>query len=137
MPQRITGGRHSIIDGSPVYDYEDYTSDPNDPRDVDMSNWGNPGVHTGPVNLSQDGFLGRDGFRPMRGQIPKWQPGEFQEWKQAKMSGGSTQYGRMAQQAHSMRKIPGMLNLLRQGQGQADQMLGHSPALLALMKGRR
>lgn len=111
-----------------------------DLRDVDMSNWGTPEVDETSASLSQDGLLGNDGFRPMRGQVPKWAPGEFEEWKMGKLTGMGTAWGRNRQMEHQMSVIPGMVDLHRQGAANAKRvMAGHvgmnNPALIALMKG--
>lgn len=44
--------------------------------------------------------FGSEDFSPMRGQLPKWGPGEFEEWKAGKLSGAGTAYGRARQQMH-------------------------------------
>lgn len=51
------------------------------------------------MNPIQDGDTFRMG-------IPKWAPGEFEEWKTAKMNGSSTQYGRNAQHNWETRMFP-------------------------------
>lgn len=92
----------------------------NDLRSVDMSDWGNPQVD----NFSSP--LGAP-FRALAGQRPRWQPGEFDEWKQAHMLGIPTQYGKQMQQASRM--LPGQVRQIENAQ--------MNPALMALMKGIR
>lgn len=117
-----------------------YTSNPYAPgspdlRDNSMADeWGDPSVDTSPVRLAQDGLLGQGGSRAFRMPLPQWQPGEFEEWKQAKMSGGSTEYGRAAQMRYKSRNIPGMASLMQEGWDNANYP-GVS-ALMALGRGR-
>ena len=46
--------------------------------------------------------FGSDQMSPMRGQLPQWGPGEFEEWKAGKLSGAGTAYGRARQQMHRL-----------------------------------
>lgn len=39
---------------------------------------------------------------PIRGGLPQWGPGEFEEWKAGKLSGAGTAYGRARQQMHRL-----------------------------------
>lgn len=68
-----------------------------------------------------------------RMQVPKWQPGEFEEWKQAHMLNMPTQYGLRAQRAFNSRQFPKMQQYNEAG------LTGNvvNPALMALMKGIR
>lgn len=56
----------------------------------ELHDWGNPQLqqmvpeNEGPV---------------LRGQLPKWAPGEFEEWKHAKMTGTPTRYGLQRQRS--------------------------------------
>lgn len=85
-----------------------------------MKDWGNPQLHG---SYSQDG-------QSLRMPLPKWQPGEFEEWKTAKMTGMPTTYGWNAQKAYNERKI-------RANQGPDNVNFSMNPAVMALLKGIR
>lgn len=89
------------------------------PYDDFMSPWGNPQLQPMAVAKEQTYTM------PM----PKWAPGEFNEWKQAHMLGIPTRYGLNAQRAYNSRMIPN-----QQRQIDNAQM---NPALLGLMRGRK
>ena len=86
-----------------------------------MADWGTPQLHG---SYSQDG----DSYRMPR---LDWAPGEFEEWKQAKITGKPTTYGWNAQAAYKSRKIPAMQGFL------GNDRASINPALMALMKGIR
>lgn len=105
-----------------------------DLRAVDMSNWGHP-----EVDESSQSF-GSEDFSPIRGQLPRWQPGEFAEWKMGKMTGQGTQYGRNRQMQYDMRNIPGMFQQLQNGMANSQRVAAgqvgmQNPAIMALLRG--
>ena len=93
------------------------------------ANWGNPRL-SGGFSEESPGF---------RMALPQWAPGEFEEWKQAKVMGIPTTYGWNKQQEFSQRKTPGLIDHIRQGADNANRvqagMVG--PAFANLLKGIR
>lgn len=89
-------------------------------HDPAISDHGNPNLT---AVESQDG-------QSFRMPAPQWAPGEFAEWKTAKLTGMPTTYGWNAQRAFNQRKIPAM-------QGFSSTGMGMNPALMALMRGLR
>lgn len=70
-----------------------------DMRNVSMDDWGTPQV---------DQFSSPLGHEPnfvMRGQLPQWAPGEFDEWKQAHTLGVPTLYGKLMQRRYNNRNL--------------------------------
>lgn len=72
------------------------------------SEWGDPQVDETPV------LQPSDEFRPMRGQLPDWAPGEFEEWKQGHITGQGTAYGRNQQAIYKAGPLAGLLQQFQQ-----------------------
>lgn len=89
-----------------------------------MSNWGNPQVTLdyAPEHAS------------FRMPIPRWAPGEFAEWKQAKITGMPTTYGATKQMEYKSSKTPGLADMIRNGAGNANRLMStlYQPAIEAL-----
>ena len=77
-----------------------------------VSQWGEPQVDETPVLQPSDEFT------PMRGAIPRWAPGEFEEWKTGKLTGQGTAFGRHRQMIHDAGPLA---DLMQQFQAQAPQ----------------
>ena len=73
--------------------------------------------------------FGSEEFSPMRGQLPNWAPGEFEEWKQAKITHKPTAYGKIKQarfNRRGMAPIGGGYDQLENNALQAIQQYGPS-----------
>lgn len=71
-----------------------------------VSEWGNPQLSAiQSTNSIQDG-------ETFRGVNPRWAPGEFEEWKQAHLTGMPTTFGWNAQQRFKASKNPALAGLL-------------------------
>lgn len=104
-----------------------------------VSEYGNPQIHGAfSGNSIQDG-------ESFRGVNPRWAPGEFEEWKQAHLTGMPTTYGWNAQQAYKSRKSPGLQDMINNGARNANRVMAgmvgpqnnpdFNPILMGLIRG--
>lgn len=56
-----------------------------------------------------------------RTPLPNWAPGEFEQWKQAKMSGTPTPYGQRKQDRWQMRRHPGLISMMDRNEALAPK----------------
>ena len=79
---------------------------------------------------------GQQSFSPMRGGLPNWAPGEFDEWKMGKLTGLGTAFGRERQKQYDMRNIPGLYDMSSQERTTMDNPISEniSAALEGLMR---
>ncbi len=87
--------------------------------------WGNPQLS--PMAPSREGPT-------LRGQLPNWSPGEFDEWKQAHMLNIPTRYGQIMQRRYNQR---GRLPYPGQNEIEANGIASMYPALDMLRRGSR
>jgi hypothetical protein len=97
------------------------------------SDWGNPQITAEPA----------EGSRAFSSPIPDWEPGEFEEWKRAKVMKVPTKYGLNRQALFNASKIPSMAYLMTQHANRSGyNMLGDriepsaSLPLMSLLRGK-
>lgn len=87
-----------------------------DLRTVDMSDWGTPQGDTSTTIQPGEEFVHRGGRQV-------WAPGEFDEWKQGKLTGMGTTYGQNAQLRFKNRHFPGLQDMINNGAANVQRVM--------------
>lgn len=92
-----------------------------------MENWGNPQLQP----------MARRPEESFSMPMPKWSPGEFEEWKHAHTTGVPTLYGKIMQERYRRRKLPATPGTIEREDAALAQRYPNTfrPALQGLAKG--